>query len=511
MRALERFYGPASVSLKPEAPGEYPFTRGIHPTMYQGKVWTMRQYAGYGSASQTNERFRYLLSEGQTGLSLAFDLPTQIGLDSDDPRALGEVGRAGVAISSVEEMKQVFKGIPLDKVTVSMTINATAAILLGMLIVAAREQGVNIEDVGGTTQNDILKEYIARGTYIFPPEPSMRLAVDLIEFTSRKMPRWNPISISGYHMREAGATAAQEVAFTLANGIAYVQAASARGLSVDSFAPKLSFFFGCHSNFLEEIAKFRAARSLWAKIMKERFMATNPKSWMLRFHTQTDGVTLTAQQPFNNVIRATLQALAAALGGTQSLHTNAYDEALALPTESSALLALRTQQIIACESSVTNVADPVGGAYAVEALARQILEEAEGMIQSIDEKGSSLAAISYIQSEIQRSAYEDARGVESGERIVVGVNRFQEEESRQPSAVSRQQLRKRQIQSLRRLRKNRDGVECGKRLRALEDAARGEANLMPLILACVESRATVGEISDTLRKVFGEHKENVVL
>ncbi|WP_054670508.1 acyl-CoA mutase large subunit family protein [Calditerricola satsumensis] len=490
-------------------PGEYPFTRGIQPTMYRGKFWTMRQYAGYGTAEETNRRFRYLLEQGQTGLSVAFDLPTQIGYDSDHPMALGEVGKVGVAIDSLEDMEALFEGIPLDRVSTSMTINAPAAILLAMYIAVAEKQGVPADKLSGTIQNDILKEYIARGTYIFPPKPSMRLITDIFAYCSAHVPKWNTISISGYHIREAGSTAVQEVAFTLANAIAYVEAALAAGLEVDQFAPRLAFFFNAHNHFFEEIAKFRAARRMWAKIMKERFGAKNPRSMMLRFHTQTGGSTLTAQQPDNNIVRVALQALAAVLGGTQSLHTNARDEALALPTEESARIALRTQQIIAYETGVADTVDPLGGSYYVEALTDRIEEEAWAYIRKIDELGGAVAAIEqgYQQREIRKAAYETQRKIESGELVVVGVNKFRLENEKQPELLRVDPaIAEKQKAKLERLRQKRDNALVAKRLEALRKAARGTENLMPYILDAVRAYCTVGEICGVLREEFGEYQ-----
>ncbi|GBD23320.1 Methylmalonyl-CoA mutase [bacterium HR29] len=495
-------------------PGEYPFTRGIQPTMYRGRLWTMRQYAGFGTAEESNRRYRYLLENGQTGLSVAFDLPTQIGYDSDHPMAASEVGKVGVAIDSIEDMLILFDGIPLDKVTTSMTINATAAILLAMYIAVGKTQGVPPEKLGGTIQNDILKEYITRGTWIYPPKPSMRLITDIFKYCSEHVPQWNTISISGYHMREAGATAAQEVGFTLANGIAYVQAAIDAGLDVDEFAPRLSFFFACHNNFLEEVAKFRAARRLWARIMKERFEAKNPRSWMLRFHTQTGGATLTAQQPENNIVRTAIQALAAVLGGTQSLHTNSMDEALGLPTEKSVQIALRTQQIIAYESGVADTIDPLAGSYYVEHLTNEIEKAARNYIEIIDSLGGALAAIErgYQQREIQESAYRYQREVEEKKRIIVGVNEFVTREEEKPEILRLDpSIGQRQVERLRRLRETRDSERVACALEKLRRAAEGTENLMPVIIECVEARATLGEISDALRKVWGEHRETVVI
>ena len=515
---VERLYTPEDVELNYLRdlgfPGEYPYTRGVQPTMYRGRLWTMRQYAGYATAEESNRRFRYLLSQGQTGLSVAFDLPTQMGYDSDHPLAEGEVGKVGVAIDSLEDMEILFDGIPLDKVSTSMTINAPAAILLAMYIAVAKKQGVDPKVLRGTVQNDILKEYVARGTYIFPPQPSMRLVTDLIAYCKDHLPRWNSISISGYHIREAGSTAVQEVAFTLANAIAYVQAATEAGLDVDEFAPRLSFFFGAHNDFFEEIAKFRAARRLWARIMRERFGAKNPRSWMLRFHTQTAGCTLTAQQPDNNIVRVTLQALAAVLGGTQSLHTNSRDEALSLPTEKSVQIALRTQQIIAHESGVANTIDPLAGSYYVEYLTDEIEKRARDYIERIDRLGGALRAIErgFIQREIEESAYRYQREIEKGDRVVVGVNRFTVEEE-VPLRRLRVDptVRERQMERLRALRERRDSGRVSALLARLEEAARGDENLMPLFIECVEAYATLGEICDVLRGVFGEYRPAVGL
>jgi methylmalonyl-CoA mutase N-terminal domain/subunit len=490
-------------------PGEYPYTRGVQPTMYRGRLWTMRQYAGFGTAEESNERYKFLLSQGQTGLSVAFDLPTQIGYDSDHPLARGEVGKVGVAIDSLKDMEILFNGIPLDKVSTSMTINAPAAILLAMYIAVAEKQGVTPDKLSGTIQNDILKEYVARGTYIFPPQPSMRLITNIFEFCSAHMPKWNTISISGYHIREAGATAIQEVAFTLANGIAYVEAALKAGLTVDEFAPRLSFFFNAHNDLFEEVAKFRAARRLWARIMKERFGAKDPKSMMLRFHTQTGGSTLTAQQPDNNIIRVTIQALAAVLGGTQSLHTNSRDEALALPSEDSVRIALRTQQIIAYESGVTETIDPLAGSYYVEHLTNTIEQKAREYIDKIDKLGGSVKAIEkgFIQQEIQDSAYRYQMEVESGRRIVVGVNKFQIQEE-PPKGLLKvdPEVGRVQEQKLRELKSSRDNIIVKEALEELEKKAGTDENLMPTIIKCVKSYCTLGEICDVLRKVFGEYK-----
>ncbi len=496
------------------SPGEFPFTRGVYPTMYRGKLWTMRQYAGFGSAVQSNARYRYLLAKGQAGLSVAFDLPTQMGFDSDHPRARGEVGKVGVAICSLDDMETLFEGIPLARVSTSMTINSTAAILLALYAAVAQRQGANLKELSGTVQNDILKEYIARGTYIYPPGPAMRIITDLFAWCRTEMPRWTTISISGYHIREAGSTAAQEVAFTFADAIAYVEAAIAAGLAVDEFAPRLSFFFNAHSDLLEEIAKYRAARRLWAHIMRERFGARDPRSMMLRFHAQTAGSSLTAQQPNNNIVRVAVQALAAVLGGCQSLHTNALDEALALPTEDAALLALRTQQILAHETGVANTVDPVGGAYAIEWLTDEIERQAKAIIARIDALGGTLRAIEtgYIQREIQNAAYEYQQKVERGERVVVGVNRFRAgEEAPIPVLRIDPGIEREQIERLRALRTRRDAARSAATLAAVETRARSGENLMPAILAAVEALATVGEISDALRRVFGEYQETVAL
>lgn len=493
-------------------PGEYPYTRGIHPTMYRGRLWTMRQYAGYASAVESNARYKYLLKNGQNGLSVAFDLPTQIGYDADDPNADGEVGRVGVSISSLHDVVQLFDGIPLDKVSTSMTINAPAAILLAMYIAAAKRQGVNAEQLRGTVQNDILKEYVARGTYIYPPKYALRLITDVFKYCAEHVPRWNTISISGYHMREAGCTAVQELAFTLANAITYVQAALDAGLDVDTFAPQISFFFNAHNNFLEEISKFRAARRMWARIMSERFDAKNPKSLMLRFHTQTGGSTLTAQQPENNVVRVTLQALAAVLGGTQSLHTNSRDEALWLPTEESVRIALRTQQIIAHESGVVDTLDPLGGSYVIENLTDEIERRARRYIDQIDSLGGTLTAIEsgYIQQEIADAAYAYQRQLERDEHIVVGMNRFKVDEEIQLKAHRIDlTVETEQRQRLAELRRTRDNDKVDELRAKLVVAACGDANLMPLFIECVEHDVTLGEICGTLRKVWGEYKQVV--
>jgi methylmalonyl-CoA mutase, N-terminal domain len=495
-------------------PGEFPFTRAIYPTMYRGRLWTMRQYAGFGSAAQSNERFRYLLAQGQTGLSVAFDLPTQMGFDSDHPRARGEVGRVGAAICSLDDMERLFEGIPLAQVSTSMTINATAAVLLTLYAAVARRQGANLRQLSGTVQNDILKEYISRGTYIYPPRPAMRIITDLFSWCHSELPNWTTISISGYHIREAGSTAAQEVAFTLADAIAYVDAATAAGLAVDDFAPRLSFFFNAHLDLLEEIAKFRAARRLWAHIMRERFGARDPRSMMLRFHAQTAGSALTAQQPNNNLVRVAIQALAAVLGGCQSLHANALDEALALPTEGAALLALRTQQILAQETGVANTVDPVGGSFAIERLTGEIESRARDTIQRIDALGGMLRAIEtgYVQREIQKAAYDYQRAVESGERVVVGVNRYRtENEPPIPTLRIDPAIEREQVDRLTALRARRDAQRANAAIAAVESRARMGENLMPAIAEAVEAYATVGEISDALRRVFGEHQESVAL
>ncbi len=494
-----------------EEPGQFPYTRGIHPEMYRSRLWTMRQYAGFGTAEESNRRYRYLISQGTTGLSVAFDLPTQMGMDSDHPLAAGEVGRTGVAISSLADMLKLFDGIPLAEVSTSMTINATASTLLALYVLAARRQGADAKRLSGTVQNDILKEYIARGTYIYPTRPAMRIITDMFAWAAEEVPEWNTISISGYHIREAGSTAVQEVAFTFANAIAYIEAAIAAGLDVDTFAPRLSFFFNAHSNFLEEIAKFRAARRLYAKLMRDRFQAKDKRSQMLRFHTQTAGSTLTAQQPDVNVVRTALEALSAVLGGTQSLHTNSRDEALSLPTEESARVALRTQQIIAYESGVPNEVDPVGGSYYIEELTDRIEREAMAYIERIDAMGGTLAAIErgYVQSEIQNAAYEFQREVESGKRIIVGVNRFQTESGTPiPTFHLDPALEAAQLARLREVRATRSQSDVKACLGAIEQAARGTANLMPAILAAADAFATVGEISDTMRSVFGEYRES---
>jgi methylmalonyl-CoA mutase N-terminal domain/subunit len=513
----ERVYGPESLG-DPEAtgrPGEYPFTRGLHGTGYRGRLWTMRQYAGFGSAAESNRRYLYLLEQGTTGLSVAFDLPTQIGYDSDDPHALGEVGKVGVAIDSLEDMEVLFDRIPLDRVSTSMTINATAAILLALYVAVARRRGIPEQALAGTVQNDILKEYVARGTWIYPPVPSMRLVTDLFAYCAERIPKWNTISISGYHIREAGATAPQEIAFTFANAIEYVRAAKSAGLDPERFGERLSFFFACHSDFLEEVAKFRCARRLWARIMKERFQVANPKAQQCRFHVQTGGVTLTAQQPDNNVVRVALQALAAVLGGCQSLHTNGRDEALALPTEASARLALRTQQVVAYESGVAETVDPLGGSYAIEAATDALEREALRLIEQIESRGGARQAIERgdVQRAIQDSAFRHQRQVETGERVIVGVNRFQEEGEQPPGDILRidPELEREQVERVRQLRSRRDARAWQASLEALEARARSGENLVPAIVDAVLAWATVGEIANRLREVFGEHRETLVL
>jgi len=495
-------------------PGEFPYTRGVQATMYRGRLWTMRQYAGMGDAEESNRRYKYLLAHGTTGLSVAFDLPTQIGMDSDHPMALGEVGKVGVAIDSIEDMQRLFDGIQLEKISTSMTINATASILLALYVAVAKRSGADPRRISGTVQNDILKEYIARGTYIYPPRQAMRIITDMFAYASQHVPEWNIISISGYHMREAGCTAVQEVAFTVANAIAYVEAAIRAGLEVDAFAPRLSFFFNAHNNFLEEVAKFRAARRLWARIMKERFGAKNPRSMMLRFHTQTAGSTLTAQQPENNIVRTALQALAAVLGGTQSLHTNSFDEALGLPTEESARIALRTQQIIGYETGVPNTVDPLAGAYYIESLTLQIEQRAMAYLGKIDSLGGTLRAIElgFIQQEIQNAAYDFQQSVDRLEKVVVGVNRFQTEEGKSvPIQRIDEELERRQVERLHALRARRDKSAWELAIHGVEGAARSGENLMPRIIHAVESYCTVGEIADAMRRVFGEHQETVVV
>jgi len=516
---LERLYTPEHVTrTDPEAdigyPGEFPFTRGVYPTMYRGRLWTMRQYAGYGTAAETNRRFRYLLEQGQTGLSVAFDLPTQIGLDSDHALALGEVGRVGVAIDSLEDMLALFDGIPLERVSTSMTINATAAMLLALYVAVAKRQGAPVKRLAGTVQNDVLKEYIARGTYIFPVKAAMRIVTDMFAWCRTEVPHWNVISISGYHIREAGSTADQEVAFTLGNAIAYVQAAVEAGLAVDEFAPQLSFFFNAHNDLLEEVAKYRAARRLWARILSDRFHARDPRSLLMRFHAQTAGSSLTAQQPENNLVRTAIQALAAVLGGCQSLHCNALDEALALPTEHTALLALRTQQILAHETGVANTIDPLGGSYAVESLTNEIERRATDYLHRIDALGGMLRSIEqgYVQAEIQRAAYDYQMAVERREQIVVGMNEFQAENTA-PIPLLRidPEIERAQVERLRALRARRDAAAAKAALAEVERRARSSDNLMPAVLAAVEAWATVGEIADALRRVFGEYEETVVV
>ncbi len=499
---IEPFYGVPR-------PGEFPFTRGISEEGYRERFWTMRQYAGFGSARDSNRRYRYLLAQGQTGLSVAFDLPTQMGYDSDDPAARGEVGKVGVAIASIDDMRILTEELPLDRVSISMTINSTASILLALYLAVARERGVAWDALSGTVQNDLLKEYVARGTYIFPPRASLKITTDIFAFCGAEVPRWNTISISGYHIREAGSTAVQEVAFTLANAIAYVEAALARGLAIDDFAPRLSFFFNAHANFFEEVAKFRAARSLWAEIVRDRFGAKDPRSWRLRFHTQTAGSTLTAQQPEVNVVRVALQALSAVMGGTQSLHTNASDEALALPTEQSARLALRTQQVIANETGVADVADPLGGSHLVEAWTAEIREQARALIRKIDGLGGAVAAIEqgFLQREIEDAAYTAQREIEDGQRLVVGVNVFREENETPPPILSVDpKLETEQIERLKAFRASRDAADAGAALARLEAAAREDRNLMPLLVDAVSRRATLGEIVASLKGVYGEYR-----
>lgn len=512
---LDALYCPEDISHihyaeKLGYPGEYPFTRGIQPNMYRGRLWTIRQYSGFGTAEETNQRYRYLLEQGQTGLSVAFDLPTQIGYDSDHPLARGEIGKVGVAIDSLQDMKTLFQGIPLDKVSTSMTINSTASILLAMYLVLGKEQGVEPAKLDGTIQNDVLKEYVARGTYIFPPRPSMRLTTDIFAYCGKNVPRWNTISVSGYHMREAGCTAAQEIGFALADGIAYVQAAVDKGLDVDVFAPRVSFFFDSQLNFFEEVAKFRAARRLWAKIMKERFGARNQRSWTLRFHTQTAGCSLTAQQPYNNVVRTAIEALAAVLGGTQSLHTNSFDEAYWTPSEEAVTIAMRTQQVLAYESGVADVVDPVGGSYYVESLTEGLEKQAGDYIARIDNLGGAAAAIEqgYQQREIQQSSYKYQKMVEDGKQKIVGVNDFVTGESEITSTLRvKPEVEAKQKEKLAKLKKERDNDRVKQTLKKLEEVARSEENTMPPIIECVEAYATVGEICDVLRGVFGVQKE----
>ncbi len=511
---VERLYTPLDVQgLDYERdlgyPGQFPFTRGVQPTMYRGRYWTMRQYAGFGNARESNARYRYLLEQGQTGLSVAFDLPTQAGYDSDHPLSMGEVGKVGVAIDSLDDMKILFDGIPLDKVTTSMTINAPATVLLAMYLAIAEEQGVSFDKVGGTVQNDILKEIICRGQYIFPPKPSMRLTVDLIDYCFKNVPKWNTISISGYHIREAGSTAAQEMAFTIADGIAYVQACVDRGLAVDSFAPRLSFFFNAFTNVLEEVAKFRAGRRVWARIMKERFGAKDPRSMMMRYHVQTGGVTLTAQQPLNNIVRVALQAYAAALGGCQSLHTNSYDEALCLPTQEAVTVALRTQQIVAEESGATDTIDPLAGSYFVEAMTDKIEADIEEYIKKIDAMGGTLAAIEqgYIQKEIQDSAYRFQKEIETGERVYVGINKYTMEEP-EPTNLLKVDMKVGEIEAakLKKLRAERDQAKWKAALDKLREVSQSDENVMPAVIEAVKARATIGEICDVWRDIFGEYR-----
>ncbi|MDY6894050.1 MAG: methylmalonyl-CoA mutase family protein [Thermotogota bacterium] len=516
---IERLYTPLDVENLDYIedlgfPGEYPFTRGVQPTMYRGKLWTMRQYAGFGSAEESNKRYKYLLEQGQTGLSIAFDLPTQIGFDSDDPMSEGEVGKVGVAIDSLRDMEILFDGIPLDKVSVSMTINSTAMILLAMLMTIAKKQGVPYEKLRGTIQNDILKEYIARGTYIFPPKESMKLIVDIFDYGSKNLPKFNLISISGYHIREAGANAVQEIAFTLADGIAYVEAAIKAGLDPNEFGRNLSFFFNAHNNFLEEVAKFRAARKLWAKIMKERFGVTDEKAMKLKFHTQTAGSTLTAQQPLNNIIRVTIQALAAVLGGTQSLHTNSYDEALGLPTEQSVTVALRTQQIIAHEMGVSETVDPLAGSFAIEKLTLDIEEKAQKYLEKIDEIGGMVQAIEdgYPQKEILNSAYKTQKRIENKEQIIVGVNEYNSDKKEKIDILKvDEEQEEKQIEKLKNLKKQRDNVKVEESLNSLKKAAINEDNLFPYVIECVENYSTIGEITKILKEVYGEYRESTTI
>jgi len=516
---VKALYGPADLkgsNYESEVgyPGEYPFTRGVQATMYRGRLWTMRQYAGMGDAEESNKRYKYLLANGTTGLSVAFDLPTQIGMDSDHALAAGEVGKVGVAIDSIEDMERLFAGIELTKISTSMTINATASILLALYVAVARRQGADIRKLSGTVQNDVLKEYIARGTYIYPPQQAMHVITDMFAWAKDNVPDWNTISISGYHMREAGSNAVQEVAFTLGNGMAYVEAAIKAGMDVDKFAPRLSFFFNAHSNFLEEVAKYRAARRMWARIMREHFKAKNPKSWMLRFHTQTAGSTLTAQQPENNIVRTAIQGLAAVLGGTQSLHTNSYDEALALPTEAAARIALRTQQVIAYESGAPQTVDPLAGSYYIESLTNEIEKRAAEYLGKIEVMGGMLKAIErgFVQQEIQNAAYEYQQAVDRGDAVVVGVNRFGiDEEKPIPTQKIDPALEPKQIERVRALRARRDSAAWKTALASVETAARSGENVMPRILAAVEAYATVGEISDAMRRVFGEYREAVVI
>jgi methylmalonyl-CoA mutase, N-terminal domain len=495
-------------------PGQFPFTRGIQPTLYRGRLWTMRQYAGMGDAEESNRRYKYLLAHGTMGLSVAFDLPTQIGYDSDHPMSLGEVGKVGVAIDSIEDMQRLFEGIHLEKISTSMTINATAIILLALYIAVAKRSGANTRKLSGTVQNDVLKEYIARGTYIYPPQHAMRIITDLFAYCNQNLPEWNPISISGYHMREAGCTAVQEVAFTLGNGMAYVQAALEAGLDIDNFAPRLSFFFNAHNNFLEEVGKFRAARRMWARLMRERFQAQNPRSWMLRFHTQTAGSTLTAQQPEVNIVRTAIQALSAVLGGTQSLHTNGYDEALAIPTEEAARVALRTQQIIAYESGAAQTVDPFAGSYAIESLTDEIEQKANAYLEKIEMLGGMIKAIEqgFVQQHIQNAAYETQQKIDDGESVVVGVNRFTiEEEKSIPIQRVDEAVQRKQVERLRAFRAKRDHSLWNSALAKVKHAAESGENLVPQVIEAVENNCTLGEISDQLRSVFGEHQETVVI
>lgn len=517
---LKEFYSPEDLpDFAPDRdlgiPGEFPYTRGVYPSMYRGKLWTMRQYAGFGTAEESNQRYRYLLEQGQTGLSVAFDLPTQLGLDSDHPLSRGEVGKVGVAIDSVEDMDILFSGIPLESVSVSMTINATAATILSMYLVLAEQRGIPWDRLNGTIQNDILKEYVARGTYIYPPQPSLRLITDTLSFCRQEVPNWNTMSISGYHIREAGATAVQELAFTFANALAYVEAAREAGMEVDAFAPRLSFFLSSHNHFLEEVAKFRAARRLWAKLMRDRFDARDPKSWKFRFHTQTSGVTLVAQEPDNNVVRVTLQALSSILGGTQSLHTNSRDEALALPSEESAHIALRTQQIIAHESGVADCVDPLGGAYCIEALTDQIESQVQAYLQKIQDIGGALAAIEqgYIQKEIQDSAYAYQKQIESQERLIVGLNTLSQDRDSPPFELyyPPEKVEKDQVKRLSALKASRDPKSVRRKLGALETRIQDRENTLPGIIDAVRARATLGEISDVFRGAFGTYTENVNL
>jgi methylmalonyl-CoA mutase N-terminal domain/subunit len=506
---IKKIYTPADLPVTaPENPGTFPFTRGIQPDMYRGRLWTMRQYAGFSTAEESNKRYHYLLAQGVNGLSVAFDLPTQIGYDSDHPLAEGEVGKVGVAIDSIEDIQALFQGIKLEQVSTSMTINATGFILLAFYVALAKQQGADLKKISGTIQNDILKEYAARGTYIYPPKPSMRIITDIFEWCSKEVPKWNTISISGYHIREAGSTAVQEIAFTLSNGKAYVEAALKKGLDINVFGKRLSFFFNAHNNLFEEVAKFRAARKMWAQMMKN-LGATDPKAMMLRFHTQTGGSTLTAQQPLNNISRVTLQTLAAVLGGTQSLHTNGYDEALSLPTEEAARIALRTQQIVAFESGIPDTADPLAGSYYVEALTKEVEEAAWKLIGKIDAMGGSVAAIEqgFMQNEIARSAYEYQRNIESKEKIIVGVNQFETEEDHTiPLLRVDDSIRKIQMEKLARLKKNRDPNKCDQLLQSLNDKANSNENIMPVVVEAVENKCTLGEIADTLREIYGEYK-----